>query len=352
MSPDRIQMQLQCPMPKLDFEVITLGHGSGGILTSRLLESSVFNLLGNPKLNKKHDGASLQIEGRVAFSTDSFVVSPISFPGGSIGDLAVNGTVNDLAMCGAEPKYLSLSLIIEEGLTMEELWKILVDIKFACKQAGVEIVTGDTKVVERGKGDKLFINTSGLGSVHEQANIDISRVEVGDKIIVSNRIADHGVAIMSQREGLEFESEIESDTRPLNHLVKALIEKFGEDIHLLRDPTRGGIGTVLAEISRDARLGIDIEESQIPINSQVRAACELLGLDPIYVANEGIFLCFAPQSQAEAIRSHLSTLDGSSSPSIVGEVVADHPGQVVLSSGIGGRRVVNMLVGQQLPRIC
>ncbi|MEL6805541.1 MAG: hydrogenase expression/formation protein HypE, partial [Bacteroidota bacterium] len=247
-------------MPKLDFDVITLGHGSGGLLTNRLLDSGVFDVLKNDLLDKRHDGAVLQLNGATAFTTDSFVISPVFFPGGNIGELAVNGTVNDLAMCGAIPQYLSLSFIIEEGLEMKAFWDILVAIKFACAEAGVQIVTGDTKVVERGKGDQIFINTTGIGQMHPEAQIDISRVKVGDKIIVSDQIATHGIAIMSVREGLEFETTIESDTRNLNHAVKAMLDDFGSQVHLLRDPTRGGLGTVLTEIARDSKLGIDIHQ--------------------------------------------------------------------------------------------
>jgi hydrogenase expression/formation protein HypE len=255
MTDKKLRMQLQCPMPKLDFDIITLGHGSGGLLTNKLLDNGVFDLLKNEKLDKRHDGAVLDYQGPVAFTTDSFVISPVFFPGGNIGELAVNGTVNDLAMCGAIPKHLSLSFILEEGLTMEAFWEILVSIKFACADAGVEVVTGDTKVVEKGKGDKIFINTTGLGPMHPNAQIDVQRVEVGDQIIVSGNLATHGIAIMSVREGLEFETDIESDTCNLNHTVKNLLDAFGPAIKLLRDPTRGGVATVLNEIARDTKRG-------------------------------------------------------------------------------------------------
>ena len=345
-------MQLSCPMPKLDFDVITLGHGSGGLLTNRLLDSGVFDLLNNDWLDKRHDGAVLNLNGKTAFTTDSFVIYPISFPGGNIGELAVNGTVNDLAMCGAIPQYLSLSFIIEEGLTMKEFWEVLVSVKFACEEAGVQVVTGDTKVVERGKGDKIFINTTGIGKLHPQADIDIQRVKAGDKVIVSDKIATHGIAIMSVREGLEFETTIESDSRNLNHIVKALLDDFGRNIHLLRDPTRGGMATVLTEIARDRKLGIDISQKNIPLDEQVDGACEILGLDPLYVANEGIFVAIVDPTIADAAIEKLNTFAVCQHASIIGEVVESHPGQVVLTSGIGGKRVVNMLVGEQLPRIC
>mgnify|MGYP000512322698 CR=1 FL=1 len=348
----KIKMQLSCPMPKLDFDVITLGHGSGGLLTNRLLDSGVFDLLKNDLLDQRHDGATLDLQGKTAFTTDSFVISPVFFPGGNIGELAVNGTVNDLAMCGAIPQYLSLSFIIEEGLAMQAFWDILVSIKFACEEAGVKVVTGDTKVVERGKGDQIFINTTGIGQLHPKAAIDISRVKVGDKIIVSDNLATHGMAIMSVREGLEFETTIESDTRNLNHVVQHLLDEFGDQIHLLRDPTRGGVGTVLTEIARDTSLGIDIHQKDIPVDEQVYGACSLLGLDPLYVANEGIFITIVDADCADQVLDQLRGQSASQNASIIGEVVQDHAKQVVLTSGIGGKRVVNMLVGEQLPRIC
>ncbi len=348
----KVKMRLSCPMPKLDFEVITLGHGSGGLLTNRLLDSGVFDLLKNDLLDKRHDGATLNLSGKTAFTTDSFVISPVFFPGGNIGELAVNGTVNDLAMCGAIPQFLSLSFIIEEGLAMKEFWDILVAIKYACEEAGVQIVTGDTKVVERGKGDKIFVNTTGVGQLHAKANIDIDEVKVGDKIIISDNLATHGVAIMSVREGLEFETTIESDTQCLNHVTKALLDDFGHAVHLLRDPTRGGVATVLTEIARDRKLGINIHQKHIPIDEQVHAACEILGLDPLYVANEGIFIAIVDGTIAEDVLAKMKTFSTSRNAAIIGEVVEEHPRQVVLTSSIGGKRVVNMLVGEQLPRIC
>lgn len=352
MSLQKSNIQLSCPMPKIDFDIITLGHGSGGILTNKLLNESVFKVLSNPLLNQKHDGAVFSLKGDLAFSTDSYVIDPIFFPGGNIGELAVNGTVNDLSMCGAIPKYLSLSFIIEEGLSFQEFWNILLSIKLAADNAGVSIVTGDTKVVEKGKGDKIFINTSGIGQVHEDADIQISNVKVGDCIIISNQIAAHGIAILSVRQGLEFESEIVSDTRNLNDIVCTLLDKYGKDIHLMRDPTRGGVASVLNEIAKDAKIGIDLEESKIPIDEQVSGSCELLGLDPLYIANEGVFIAIVDPSVAESMVKTLQDNTKTQSSSIIGTVVADHKGQVVLKSKIGGRRVVNMLAGEQLPRIC
>lgn len=345
-------MQLQCPMPKLDFEVITLGHGSGGVLTNKLLDSGVFDLLSNDILDERHDGAFLELEGKTAFSTDSFLVSPIFFPGGNIGELAVNGTVNDLSMCGAQPQYLSLSFIIEEGLPVKDFWDILVSIKSACEKAGVKVVTGDTKVVEKGKGDKIFINTSGIGKVHPKARIASKNIQVGDQIIISGNIASHGMAIMSVREGLEFDSEIVSDTTNLNHVTIQLIEKFGEDIHLLTDPTRGGVATVLKEIAEATEKGIDIYQQHLPMDEQVANACELLGLDPLYVANEGLFIAFVNQERSGEILAELQQNEQGRNAKIIGSVVSSHPKQVIMESGIGGKRVISMLPGEQLPRIC
>lgn len=345
-------MQLNCPLPPLDFDVITLGHGSGGLLTNKLLESGVFDLLKNPLLDTHHDGAVFELEGRLAFSTDSYVVSPIFFPGGNIGDLAVNGTVNDLAMCGAAARYLSLAFILEEGLTMQEFWDVLVGIKQAAERAGVHIVTGDTKVVERGKGDRIFINTTGIGQVHPNANIAMGHIQPGDKIICSGPIATHGIVIMSLRQGLEFGTSLQSDTANLNHTVLRLLDDHGHDIPLLRDATRGGVATVLNEIARDTRRGVEIHQKGLRVLDEVAGACEMLGLDPLYVANEGVFLAVVRPAAADAVLQKLRTLEHGAAAEIIGEVVDAHPRQVVLHSLVGGRRVVNMLTGEQLPRIC
>ena len=346
------KFQLQCPMPELDFDVITLGHGSGGLLTNKLLDQAVFELLHNEKLDTRHDGAVLNMGPSVAFTTDSFVISPIFFPGGNIGELAVNGTVNDLAMCGSIPKYISLGLIVEEGLPMEEFWAVLCGVREACETAGVQVVTGDTKVVERGKGDKIFINTTGIGEMHPRARIGTEYTKAGDKILVSGLVATHGMAIMSVRKGIEFETAIESDTCALNQLVLSAIDKFDSGIHLLRDPTRGGVAATLNEIARDTGLGMELRQNDIPIDSRVENACEILGLDPLYVANEGIFIAFVDESVADGVVELLRSQPGGENAAIIGEVVADHPSKVVLTSSIGGKRVVNMQVGEQLPRIC
>ena len=352
MSDRKYTFQLNCPVPSFDFEHITLGHGSGGLLSQKLLDAGVFTVLENDWLREAHDGAIIDLPGRIAISTDSFVVSPIFFPGGNIGDLAVNGTVNDVAMCGALPRYLALSFILEEGLQMEEFALILQSIQQACIKAGVKVVTGDTKVVERGKGDKIFINTTGLGEMIPGISTGIENINIGDQIIVSGPLARHGISILSVRKGLEFDTVLESDTTNLNHTVAKLLERFGTDIHFLRDPTRGGVSSTLNEIGKKGQIGIFLQENQLPIDENVAGACEMLGLDPLYVANEGIFIMIVAKSKGSEILSFLQSQENGRSAKIIGEIVSDHPGQVVMQSRIGGRRVVNMLAGEQLPRIC
>jgi hydrogenase expression/formation protein HypE len=348
-----IKMNLSCPMPRLDFDTITLGHGSGGLLTNKLLDSGVFDLLKNDLLNERHDGAIFPVsQGTMAFSTDSYVISPVFFPGGNIGELAVNGTVNDLAMCGAQATYLSLAFILEEGLPVAEFWEVLVSIKMAAEQAGVLVVTGDTKVVERGKGDKIFINTSGIGMVHPKAQISRSRVKAGDKILISGNIATHGIAILSVRKGLEFETMLTSDTTNLNHTVMRMLDAFGEKIHLLSDPTRGGVATVLNELAKGSGVGIELEQRTLPVMEDVRDACELLGLDPLYVANEGIFLAIVDPEISNPLLEFLKNDENGNQAAIIGEILNSHPGQVIMKSEMGGKRVVNMPVGEHLPRIC
>src|SRR5262245_59228338 len=281
-----------CPTPIMDHKEVVLGHGGGGRLTQELMEKVILPAFRNDILDQQHDGAVLSIAGaRLAFSTDSFIVDPIFFPGGDIGGLAVNGTVNDLAMCGARPLYLSASLIIEEGLGMDDLWRILCSMRDAADAAGVSLVTGDTKVVDRGKGDKIFINTSGIGVVPQGVQIDPTRATIGDAVIVSGPIAAHGMAIMSVREGLEFETPIASDTAALHGLVETMPQSSSR-IHVLRDPTRGGVASALNEIAQKSGSGILIRESSVPVSSDVQGACEILGLDPLYVANEGKLLAF------------------------------------------------------------
>ncbi len=342
---------MQCPAPKFEFDVITLAHGSGGLLTNKLLESGVFDLLKNDVLDQHHDGAFLPAGGNIAFSTDSFVISPVFFPGGNIGELSVNGTVNDVAMCGAIPEYLSLAFIIEEGLKMTEFWDILLGVKFAAEKAGVKIVTGDTKVVEKGKGDRIFVNTSGLGRLHPAAAIDMQNIQAGDKIIISDNIATHGIAILSVRQGLAFETSIESDTRSLNHLTIPLLDTFGKDIHLFRDPTRGGVAATLNEIVQERNVGIVLEDN-IPVDPQVSAACEILGLDPLYTANEGVFMAFVKADIAGEVVRMLRQHTDARNATVIGTVVEEHKGKVLIHNAMGGRRVVHMPVGEQLPRIC
>lgn len=340
---------MQCPLPKLDFDVITLGHGSGGLLTNKLLDEVIFPILGQP-FDEQHDGVILPTDAPIACSTDSFVVSPIFFPGGNIGDLAVNGTLNDLAMCGATPEYITLSLIIEEGLTIDELWRVLVSIKNAADHGGVKIITGDTKVVDHGKADKLFINSTGIGRMIRGANISAHHIKPGDCILVSGSIANHGMAIMSTREGLTFESSIESDTRSVHRTVEHLIYALGNDVRFLRDPTRGGVATVLNEVAKSGSIGIELDQEALPVKNQVLSACELFGLDPLFVANEGIFVTIVDESMAQVCLEILQADQVESA--LIGKVTSDHSGKVLINNSLGGKRVINMLPGDQLPRIC
>jgi hydrogenase expression/formation protein HypE len=345
-------MGLSCPLPITDYKNVLLAHGGGGRLTQELVQKMFLARFRNELLEPLHDGAVFSIDGvRLAFSTDSYVVSPIFFPGGDIGELAVNGTVNDLAMCGAQPLYLSAAFIIEEGLPMEELWRVVLSMQEAAKRAGVKLVTGDTKVVDRGKGDKIFVNTSGVGVIAEGIDVSSKRATAGDQIILSGAIAVHGIAIMSVREGLEFSTEIESDTAPLNELVQAMF-RASKHIHVLRDPTRGGVASALNEIAESSNVGIVISETSVPLTEGVRGACEILGLDPLYVANEGKLLAFVSAGDSakvlEAMRAHPLGTEAA----VIGEVTNGHPGTVIMKSRIGGSRVVDMLSGEQLPRIC
>jgi hydrogenase expression/formation protein HypE len=349
---NRRKFSLQCPMPETDFDRVTLGHGSGGRLTNHLLDKGIFSIFTADELQKRDDGAVLSLKNPVAFTTDSFVISPVFFPGSNIGELAVNGTVNDLAMCGAVPRYISLSLIIEEGLKIDDLWEILAAIKISSEMAGVSVVTGDTKVVEKGKGDQIFINTTGIGEILPEAELDIRRIQPGDAIILSDQMATHGISIMTIREGLAFESDILSDTRPLHEMTMELIRLFGPAIKLLRDPTRGGVATVLNEITARRKCGIELHEDSFPVSATVKAACEILGLDPLYVANEGIFIAIVPQDLAKNIVDRLRKFDAGKNAVIIGSVTDDHPGKVIVRSAYGGKRVAGMLAGDQLPRIC
>lgn len=342
----------QCPVPFQDYPEVLLAHGGGGKLSHQLVEQMFLPAFQNPLLGKLHDGAVFEAGGaRFAFSTDSYVVDPIFFPGGDIGELAVNGTVNDLAMCGSVPLYISAAFIIEEGFPMEDLSRIVRSMQGAARKSGVMLVTGDTKVVDRGKGDKIFITTSGIGSVAKGIEISPQRAEVGDLIILSGPIAVHGIAIMSVREGLGFETEIQSDTAALNGLVREILE-FGRDVHVLRDPTRGGLASSLNEIASSAGVGIEIEEGRIPLDEPVRGACEILGLDPLYVANEGKFVAFVAPGEARKILSVMQRHPLGMGAAVIGSVVAEHARVVVMKTAIGGHRVVDMISGEQLPRIC
>ncbi len=341
-----------CPIPKSDYANILLAHGSGGKLTHELIEKMFLPQFRNELLEPLHDGAVFTQGGtRFAFSTDSYVINPIFFPGGDIGELAVNGTVNDISMCGARPLYLSAAFIIEEGLPIDDLWKIVLSMQDAAKKAGVLLVTGDTKVVDRGKGDKIFINTSGVGIVDDEVDISPKRLRAGDEIIVNGEIALHGIAIMSVREGLEFETTIRSDTTALNHLVEEMF-RTTKNIHVLRDPTRGGIATTLNEIAGQSGLGIVIDEKSIPVRDDVKGACEILGLDPLYIANEGKLLAFVSPEDSEKLLTAMRAHPLGKDSAVIGKVVDSHAGTVVMKSEIGVTRVVDMLTGEQLPRIC
>lgn len=341
-----------CPLPLRDQPTIILGHGGGGKLSADLVRHLFLPAFGNGALNELGDSTVVAISGaRLAFSTDSFVVRPLFFPGGHIGELAVNGTVNDLAMSGADPLYLTTGFIIEEGLPLAQLQAIVSGMAAAARAAGVQLIAGDTKVVDRGHGDGVFINTSGVGVVPPGVHIGPARAQPGDVVLVSGTLGDHGMAIMSVREGLQFEAEIVSDTAPLNGLVAAL-RAAAPEIHVLRDPTRGGLASSLNEIAQAAGVGIALEERLIPVTGPVRAACELLGLDPLYVANEGKLVAILPAAQAEAALAALRAHPLGARAARIGEVVAEHRGLVTARTALGGTRVVDMAIGEQLPRIC
>jgi hydrogenase expression/formation protein HypE len=330
---------------------IIMAHGSGGKLAHELIENTFLKALSNPLLAKLDDSALFDFKGRLAFTTDSYVVNPIFFPGGDIGRLAVCGTINDLAMSGAIPLYLSLAFIIEEGLSLEDLARVLSSVQAVSKEAGVQIVTGDTKVVNHGSADKLFVNTSGVGLVPEGVNISGSNARPGDKVILSGPIGDHGIAVLSQREGLSFSTELKSDCAPLNGLVADMI-KASSRIRAMRDPTRGGVATTLNELAAQSKVGIRIDEGKIPVRDEVRGACEMLGLDPLYIANEGKLVAVVASEDAEAVLERMQRNSYGKEASMIGEVRQDHPGRVVMKTTIGASRIVDMLVGDPLPRIC
>ena len=346
-----------CPIPISRFPRVVMAHGGGGRIMARLISDMFRAAFDNAELNQGHDGAVLDVSahaasgGRIAMTTDSYVVRPLRFPGSTIGAMAVNGTANDLAMCCAEPRWLTTGFILEEGLAMETLWEMVCSMADAAALAGVHIVTGDTKVVEHGRGDGMYINTAGVGLVRPGADCRAQRVEPGDAVILSGDVGRHGMAVMTVREGLEFEAEITSDCAPVWPTVRAMLEA-GIDIHCLRDATRGGLASAVVEIAEASGTSIHLTESAIEVQPQVAAACELLGFDPIYVANEGRFVAFVPSRQADAaLEAMADTLPGAR-PSVIGRVEASDPGMVALRSVIGGERIVDMLSGEQLPRIC
>ena len=344
---------LACPAPIVELARVLLGHGSGGQLSAALMRDVIVPALaaaapGGP-LN---DAAVVEVAGgRLAFTTDSFVVSPLEFPGGNIGELAVNGTVNDLAMMGAQPLALSLAYVIEEGLPIEDLRRVTESVARAAIRAGVRIVTGDTKVVGRGAADGLFVNTAGIGLVASGVTVGADRAAAGDAVILSGPIGLHGIAIMSVREGLDFEVEIASDTQPLNELVAAIVATC-PDVRVLRDPTRGGLASALNEIAAASGVGIELREETIPIPGPVRAACEMLGLDPLHVANEGKLVAIVPAASAQAVLAAMRAVPEGAEAVEIGRVVADHPAMVTMRTIVGSQRIVDMLVGEQLPRIC
>jgi hydrogenase expression/formation protein HypE len=346
-----------CPLPIFEHKQIVLGHGSGGKLTADLIDKIFLPAFKNPVLDKLDDQAVLTINGaRLAFTTDSFVVSPIFFPGGDIGRLAVHGTVNDLAMSGARPLYLSAAFILEEGLAVDDLRRVVQSMRAAAEETGVQFVTGDTKVVNRGKGDQIFITTTGIGVIDDGVNISADRAKPGDKIILSGYVGDHGMAIMSQRENLEFEGAIESDCASLHGLVADMLATSPrvetDFLHCLRDPTRGGVATTLNEIAKRAGVGMTLLEQSIPVRDSVKGACEVLGLDPLYVANEGKLLAIVAPEMANAVLEQMRRHQLGRHAVIIGEVVGDHPGMVLMRTEIGGTRVLDVMFGEQLPRIC
>lgn len=341
-----------CPLPKTDYDTIQMAHGSGGKAMGELIDKIFINCFGNEVLYKMEDQATLELPGtRIVFTTDSFVVDPIFFPGGNIGELAVNGTVNDLCMSGAKPLYLSSAFILEEGLPIKDLHEIVVAMRNAADTAGVNIVTGDTKVVNKNSCDKIFINTAGVGIIDKKLSISASNLKPGDLIIVSGTIADHGMAIMTSREGLSFDSKIKSDTASLNSLVQDMLA-VSENIHAMRDPTRGGAAATLTEFAKQSNAGIKIDYGKIPVLPEVKGACEILGIDPLFVANEGKLVAVVERKDGEKILDVMHKNPLGRKAEIIGEVVEEHPGLVVKSTLLGVEQIIDMPIGEPLPRIC
>ena len=331
---------------------IQMDHGAGGRASHDLVAKTFMPVLANPILKELNDSALLHFQDlRLAISTDSYVVDPIFFPGGNIGSLAVHGTVNDLAMRGAQPRYLSVGFILEEGLEITDLEKLVASMAEAAREAGVQVVAADTKVVERGKADRIFINTAGVGVIAPGVHIAGQNGKPGDFVLINGPVGDHGIAVLSTREGLSFQTDIQSDSAPLNGLVSEMLE-VSRNIHVLRDPTRGGVATALNEVAKQSAVGIELEESNLPVRPEVNAACEMLGLDPLYVANEGKVLVLVAPEDADQVLDKMRQHPLGKDSCIIGRVVSEHPGRVVLHTGIGGRRIVDMLSGEQLPRIC
>jgi hydrogenase expression/formation protein HypE len=342
-----------CPLPLKDYPTIVMGHGGGGKLGNELVEHLFLPAFRNPELEDLGDAAVLDVAGaRLAMSTDSFVVQPIFFPGGSIGELAVNGTVNDLAVSGAEPKFLSASFILEEGLPLAQLAAVVDAMAKAAATAGVKIVTGDTKVVERGHGDGCYITTAGVGLLRPGIAVGPRRAQPGDAVIVSGTLGDHGMAIMSVREGLEFESQIRSDCAALNGMIAAVLEAAGAAVHTMRDPTRGGLASTLNEIAQASDVGVAIDETAVPVRPEVQSACELLGLDPVYVANEGKAVFFVAPNAAERVLEVLRAHPLGKNAARIGSVTAEHKRMLVARTAMGANRVIPTMIGEQLPRIC
>jgi hydrogenase expression/formation protein HypE len=347
-----IDPALACPVPQPPGDVVQLAHGGGGKLTARLIERLFVPAFRNAHLDELGDGAVVPFEGaRLAFSTDSFVVKPIFFPGGDIGSLAVHGTLNDLAMCGSEPMFLSAGLILEEGFPLRDLERVVASMARASAREGVPLVTGDTKVVDRGKGDGIFVNTSGVGRVRDGVQVGPSRAAPGDAVLVSGPLGEHGIAVMAAREGIELETTLASDSASVVPLVRALLDAVPGS-HVLRDPTRGGLASALAEIALASRVGISIEEAALPVREEVRGACELLGLDPLYVACEGRFLAIVPGAFAGPALAALHSRPEGRQACRIGSVHAEDPGRLVLHTSLGSRRLLERLSGEQLPRIC
>ncbi len=346
------EFEMTCPMPISQYPQVLMAHGGGGRLMQQLIETMFLSAFANPLSEERHDGAIIEVGGqRLAFTTDSYVVRPLFFPGGDIGTLAINGTVNDLAMCGARPRWLSAGFILEEGLPMETLWAVVRSMRDAAARADVRLVTGDTKVVDKGKGDGLYINTAGIGTVAPGVRVAPSRVQPGDVVLVNGDVGRHGMAIMSLREGLEFETTIESDCAPLVELVMGLLDA-GVDVHCLRDLTRGGLSAALNEIAQTARVQIHVDETAIPVTEEVKGACEILGLDPLYVANEGRLVAFVSETDAERALRLLRVHPLGARAARIGRVSGETPGLVTMKSRIGATRVLDLLSGEQLPRIC